>query len=203
MCFRTSPGTPSGPAALWLGVRLSASCMMAGVIWPAIIGIDEVGVARTYPRQGNGAPGGRVGSGESAMVSSSSIFFFTETGSVMRSPVSSSLIMERSVGSVLVFVFPAVVRRRDLRAVFVFFTNSLRRCFPYLARRTLRACLMSARIAWRRPLKQVCTARAVALSAFGLRSSFVRMLRVLRLRGGCERVVRISRVFWTQLQRAG
>jgi hypothetical protein len=101
--------------------------MMAGVICPAIIGTDEVGVAWTFPCQGNGAPGRRVGSGESAVVSSSTIFLITDVGSVMRSPVTSSLIMERSVGSVLVFVLPAAVRRRDLRAMFGFFTNNLRR----------------------------------------------------------------------------
>ena len=129
--------------------------MMAGVICPAIIGTDEVGVAWTIPCQGNGAPGGRVGSGESAVVSSSTIFLFTDVGSVMRSPVTSFLIMERSVGSVLVFVLPAAVRRRDLRALFGFFTNNLRRCLPYLALRTLRAWLIRARIVWRSPLKQV------------------------------------------------
>ena len=47
---------------------------MAGVLCPVIIGTDEVGVARTEARQGNGAPTGRAGSGESAFESSSAIF---------------------------------------------------------------------------------------------------------------------------------
>jgi hypothetical protein len=62
------------------------------------------------------------------------------------------------VGSVWVFVFPAVVRRRDLRAVFGLLTNILRRFVPYLARRTLRACFSRNLIAFRRPLKQDCAA---------------------------------------------
>ena len=74
-------------------------------MWPAIIGTEEVGVARTKAPHGNGAPGGRVGSGESAIVSSSAIFLTTACGSVMRIPFSASLMMERSVGSVLHAVF--------------------------------------------------------------------------------------------------
>jgi hypothetical protein len=127
---------------------------MAGVMCPAIIGIDEVGVARTWPRQRNGAPGGRVGSGESAFVSSAAIFLITSGGSVMRRPVALSLIMERSVGSVLVVELLAVVRRRYLSATFGLLTNILRRLVPYLARRTSRACFKRSLIAFRRPLKQ-------------------------------------------------
>jgi hypothetical protein len=59
-----------------------------------------------------------VGSGESAIVSSAAIFFTNSGGSVMKNPVASSLILERSVGSVLVVVLPAAVRRRVLRAVY-------------------------------------------------------------------------------------
>jgi len=97
---------------------------MAGVICPAIIGTDDVGCGRTWPSQGNGAPGERVGSRERAIDSSSAIFFTNSGGFVMRSPEASSLIMERSVGSVLVFWFPAAVRRMDLRAMFGFLSNS-------------------------------------------------------------------------------
>ena len=59
-----------------------------------------------------------MGSGESATVSSAAIFFTASGGSVMRNLVVSSLIMERSVGSVFVVVLPAIMRRRDLRARF-------------------------------------------------------------------------------------
>ena len=31
MCFRMTPGTPSGPGALWLGVRWTADWKIAGV----------------------------------------------------------------------------------------------------------------------------------------------------------------------------
>ena len=78
---------------------------------------------------------------ESAFISFAAIFFTTSDGSVMRNPVASPFVMERSVGSVLVIVFPVVVRSRDLRAVFGFLTNIFNRAAPYLARRTLRACL--------------------------------------------------------------
>ena len=79
---------------------------MAGVICPAIIGMNEVGVGRTCPIYGNGVPGGRVGYGERATVSSSAIFRTTSAGVVMMNPGMSSLIMERSVGSVVEVVFP-------------------------------------------------------------------------------------------------
>jgi hypothetical protein len=49
---------------------------MAGVICPAIIGTDDVGVGRTWPSQGNGAPGGRVEYRERAIVSSSAIYLW-------------------------------------------------------------------------------------------------------------------------------
>ena len=132
--------------------------MMAGVMWPDIVGTEEMGVARTEARQGNGASGGRVGSGESAIVSSSASFRTTACGSVMRIPSASSLMMERSVESVLDVVLPASVRRRDLRAPFGRLTNNLRRFAPYFARRTLRACFSRSLIAFRRPLKHACAA---------------------------------------------
>ncbi len=69
MCFSITPGTPSGPAALWFGVRRRASWKMAGVICPISIGTEGVGVGWTWPSQGNGAPGGNVGSGERGAVS--------------------------------------------------------------------------------------------------------------------------------------
>ncbi len=63
------PGTPSGPAALWFGVRRRASWKIAGLIWSISIGSGEAGVGRTWLSQGKGAPGGSVGSGERALVS--------------------------------------------------------------------------------------------------------------------------------------
>ena len=57
MCLRISPGTSSGPAALWLGERRKAFCMMTGVMQPEIIGIEDAGVGRTCPSHGKGPPG--------------------------------------------------------------------------------------------------------------------------------------------------
>ncbi len=82
---------------------------------------------------------GRVGSGEIAMVSSSAIFVTTSSGFVIRSHEASSLIMERSVGSVFLFGFPVAVRRMDLRAMLGLFTNNRSSNFPYLRRRKLQA----------------------------------------------------------------
>ena len=156
---------PIRPRGLVVGVRRSASCIMGCVMWPVIIGTEEAGVARTWPRHGNGAPGGRVGFGESAIVSIAAIFFTTSGGSVMRNPVASSFMMERSVGSVLDIVFPVVVRSRDLRAIFGFLTNIFSRAAPYLARRTLRACFSRNLTAFLNSLKRDCTARAGGTSA--------------------------------------
>ncbi len=95
-----------------------------------------------------------MGSGESAIVSRDAIFFIISGGSVMRRPVASYLIMERSVGSVLVVDLLAVVRRRDLSAVFGRLAHILIRLVPYLARRTARACFRRSLNARRRPWKQ-------------------------------------------------
>jgi hypothetical protein len=81
------PGTLSGPAALWLGVRRKASCMMAGVIHPEIIGVEADGVGWMYPSQGKGAPGRSVGSGDRAIVSIWVILAIAYSGAVMRRPV--------------------------------------------------------------------------------------------------------------------
>ncbi len=132
--------------------------MMAGVMCPAIIGIHELGVGWTWPSQGNGALEGRVGSGERAIVSCSSIFFTASIGFVIRSPVDSFFIIERSMRNVLVFMLPAALRRIDLRTVFGFLANILRRVLPYKMRRTFRACLKRSIVAFLRPLKQVCMA---------------------------------------------
>ena len=165
--FQDEPWDPVRPRRLV--VWGAAECLVHndGVMCPAIIGTDEVGVARTEARQGNGAPGGRVGSGESAFVSSSASFRITACGSVMRIPSASSLMMERSVGSVLDDVLPAAVRRRDLRAPFGRLTNILSRVEPYSARRTVRACLSRSLIAFRRLLKQACAAGKGGIAPLG------------------------------------
>ena len=80
-----------------------------------------------------------MGSGERAIVSISAIFFTTSGGFVMRSPEASFFIMERSVGSVIVFWILSAVRRMDLRAMFGFLANGRSRNLPYLRRRTLHA----------------------------------------------------------------
>ena len=68
MCFRTRYCNPSGPAALWIRVRRTASCNIAGLICPDIFGTEELGVGWTRPSQGNATLGGNVGSGERATV---------------------------------------------------------------------------------------------------------------------------------------
>ena len=101
------PGTPSGPAALWLGVWRKASCMMVGVMQPEII--EDAGVGWTCLSHGKGVPGGSVGSGDTAAVSICAILATTSAGAVMSWPVISSRIMERSVGRILVSFSPSVV----------------------------------------------------------------------------------------------
>ncbi len=142
-----------------------------------------------------------MGSGESAIVSRDAIFFITSGGSVMRRPVAASLIMERSVGSVLVVELLAVVRRRDLSAVFGRLANILIRLVPYLARRTARACFRRSLNARRRPWKKDWTAWGGVISPCGWRSSRVRSPRVSKARSRGERVVRSCRGVVTQLQR--
>jgi len=100
MCFKTRPGTPSGPAALWFGVRRRASCIIVGVFRPDIVCIGEVGVGRTWPSQENGAPGKNAGSGERATVSICVSFVITSVGVVIRRPEDSFLRTERPVGRV-------------------------------------------------------------------------------------------------------
>jgi hypothetical protein len=98
MCLSIRSGTPFSPAALWLGVRRSASCMMAIVIHSEIIGVEDAGVGWMCPSQGKGAPGGSVGSGDRAIVSICVILAITSSGVVMRRPVVSSRITDRLVG---------------------------------------------------------------------------------------------------------
>ena len=133
--MRISPGTPSGPAALWFGVRRRASCSIAGVMHPEIIGMVYRWLGVMWESHGNGAPDERVGSGERAVVSSFSTCLITSFGSVMRLPEMSSLMIERSVGSGGESSLSAAVRMMDCRATFGFLTNMRRRAFPYFSRR--------------------------------------------------------------------
>ena len=61
MRFRMTPGNPSVPAALWLGVWRKASYMMAGVIHPKIIGVDIDRVGWDALAKEKGPPGGAWG----------------------------------------------------------------------------------------------------------------------------------------------
>ncbi len=147
------PGTPSAPDALWLGVRRIASCEMARVIQLEIIGIEDAGVRRTCPNHGKRAPGGSVGSGDRAAVSTCSILATISSGAVMRQSVVSSRVMERSMGRILVSFFPSAVRRMDLSAAVDFSTNKRSRALPCRRRRRMRACWMRNLVALHRPLK--------------------------------------------------
>ena len=72
--------------------------MMVGVMHPETIGIDEKGVGRIWANQGKGAPKRSMESGNKATVSISAVFPITSVGEVMRSPVTSSLMIEGYVG---------------------------------------------------------------------------------------------------------
>ncbi len=154
MRLKIRPGTPSGPAAFWLGVRRKVSCMMIGVIHPEIIGIEDAGVGRTCPSHGNGAPGGRVGSGEWAAVSNCVILATTLSGAVIRRPVVLSRITKRYVGRLELSVSPSDVRRMDLSAALGFLTSKRSIALPYRRRRRLRACRMRSLVALLRLVKQ-------------------------------------------------
>ena len=73
---------------------------MVGVFGPTSIGIEEVGVGRTWASHGNGAPGGSVGSGDRAFVSSFSSCAMTSAGVVSSRPDVSSRRTERSAGRI-------------------------------------------------------------------------------------------------------
>ena len=113
ICFRIMAGTPSGPAALWFGVRRRASCRIVGEIRPDIMGVLCTWGDVTRVSHGIGAPGGSVGSGDNAWIS---IFFtcaMTSTGSMICLPVISSRIPERFVERGWESSSPAAVRRMD------------------------------------------------------------------------------------------
>ena len=104
-----------------------------------IIGTEEVGDGLTWPIQGNGAPGGSVGSGERVVVSICVSYVITSDGMVKRRPDASSRRTERSAGSVGLSSVPTEVRRMDLRATLGFFTNMRISALPYYNRQMLRA----------------------------------------------------------------
>ena len=136
---------------------------MAGVICPISNSTEEVGVGWTWPSQWNGAPGGSVGSGERAVVSSSVSCVNTSDGVVRRRSDFTSLKMERSVGSVGLSVVPSEERRMDLRAKLGFFTITRRRALAYFRRRKLRAWRMRRRVAFLSHLYQSCAAARVVV----------------------------------------
>ena len=78
-------------AALWLEVRRRASYIVAGVICPDIIGTQKVGNGRTWPSKAKKTPGGSVGYGERAAVSSYVIFVVNSVRVVIRRPVEVSV----------------------------------------------------------------------------------------------------------------
>ena len=154
MCFKTRPGTSSGPAALWLKVRRRASCIIAKVICPEIIGTEKTGVDWTRPSQGNIAPEGKVGFGERATVFICVILVTTSDRVVMSRPAVSSLRIERSMGSLVEALAPVTEWRIHLSATFGFFINMRRRALPYLMRQRLWACRMRWRVYFRGRLRQ-------------------------------------------------
>jgi len=131
MCFRFMPGTPYWPAALWSRVRLRASCMVAGVMQPEIIGNVCLWLGETRRCHGNLAPCGIVGLSDMAWVSSFCTCAITSAGSTKRLPVASSLRMKRIVGRGWELSSSAAVRRMDCKATFGFLINIRRRAFPY------------------------------------------------------------------------
>jgi hypothetical protein len=154
MCLRTRPGTPSGPAALWLGVQRKVSCMMAGVIQPEIVGIEDVGVGRAYVSHGKGAPIGGGGSGDRPTFSICVTIATTSSWAVMRMPVVSSRTTERYVGREGMFVTPSVVRIIDLSTTLGFVTNKRSIALPYRMQRRVWACRTSILATLRISLKQ-------------------------------------------------
>ena len=97
MCFSRTPGMLSGPGALWLGRRRSASWKIAGVRCPIIMLLLAGGLLGIVFCQGNGCSGLILSSGERAFVSSCTIISLTLLGSPVILPVSGSRMDERFV----------------------------------------------------------------------------------------------------------
>jgi hypothetical protein len=162
---------------------------MDGVIYPINIGTKEVGVGRTWPSHGNGAPGASVGSGDRAFVSSFSSRAITSVGVVSRRPDVSSRRTERSLGRVRLSGVPSEVRRMDLRAALGFFTNMRGSALPYFRRRRLRAWRIRMRVAFHSPLKQSCAVYRV-VGSMGVVFNRWRTPREFASLGGGLRTVR-------------
>jgi len=170
MCMSIRPGIPSGPAAVWLGVWRKTSCIMDGLMHPKIIGILCCWLGVTWQSHGNGASCESVWSGERAWVSCFCTCAMTSSGSVMRGPEASSLMIARFVGSGLESFFSVADRRIDCKATFGFGINIRRRNFPYFSLRWLRACFRSRRVVRRCAL--IKALRRLWRSDAGVGSSF-------------------------------
>jgi hypothetical protein len=92
---------------------------MVGLIQQEIIGIEDVGIGRTYAIQVKGAPGGSVRSGDRAAVSILVILETTSSGVVMRRPVVSSRTTERYVGRSICCPFHYAQNRFDRHTRFL------------------------------------------------------------------------------------
>ncbi len=155
ICLSIRPGTPFGPAALWDGVRRKASCMMAGVMHPTIIGAESVGTRWMRLIQVKGAPGGSEGSGDKATVSKCESLVITSSRAVMRRPAVSSRSIERSLGKEELSDAAVAARIMDFSATLIFVRSIRSRALPYRNRRMLRAWRMSSRVALLGPLNTV------------------------------------------------
>ncbi len=100
-------------------------------------------------------PRGSMGSGDRAAVSICVILATTSFEAVMRRPVVSSYITERSVGREGVSATPSDVRIIYLSATLSFFINRRSKALPYRMRRRLLAWRMSIRVTLLKPLKLV------------------------------------------------
>ncbi len=152
---------------------------MAGVNWPMNIGTEEEEVGRTLPSQENGAPGGSVGSGETAFVSMCVSSVITSAGVVRRRPDVSSRITERSIESVGFSNVPAEDRKMDLRATLGLKKNTRISASPYFCRQKLRAWRIRRRVVFLSCLKQSFAACRVVVP--------------LEVESGCKKTPKESR----------
>ena len=151
MCLRMAPGMPSGPGALWLGVRRTADLKTAGVR-KSMIAVGEGGGREGRDcGQGKGPSVEMSGSWARAFCWKSSMMLITRGGSEVAWPVEWSWTTESLVGiGALELWFCEVGRERiAFRAAFGFLRKSFRREEPYAARRAELACLMVRRVAMR------------------------------------------------------
>ena len=119
-----------------------------------IIGTVCLRMGETWESHGKGAPGGSVGSGERALVSSFCTWAMTSDGSVMSWPVVSSRTIERFVGRCWGFSPSSPVRNIDFSANLGLVMNRWSSFFPNEILRCSRACFRSRRVTRRWALKQ-------------------------------------------------